>query len=215
MSTFGPIAYEDMALLNAQWQQARPAVHGLGGVAHFGQHDYRDLSYLNARLRPILPAEVGMPPPSTMMSLPPSAMGGGSLSGNSLGVDSTAFTKEQILLAQDLVNGALVEHGYKQIDTDGKLGPATCGAIQWYQQNVDPQGGASFTGACAGVTPTPPTKLGGGTIPSSHPAATPAVTPTRAGVFGTGGGTNWMLWGGAIAAVAVGGALIFKASKKR
>jgi hypothetical protein len=73
--TYGPIAYEDLSLLNAQWSQARPAMAGLGST--WGQHEYRDLSYLNARLRPGMPAQVGMGP---------DGMGGGSLGGNSLGI---------------------------------------------------------------------------------------------------------------------------------
>lgn len=135
MSSYGPIAYEDMALLNAQWQQARPAVHGLGSV--FGQHEYRDLSYLNARLRPIFPAEVGMPPPSSIANNGVN----GVLSGNSLGADGKVVTLPEVTVYGD---------------------------------------------------PNAPTN-----------------------VFAAGGGTNWMLWGGAIAAIAVGGALMYRASKKR
>lgn len=206
MSTFGPHAYEDLALLNAQWQQARPAVAGLGGVA-FGQHEYRDLSYLNARLRPILPAEVGMPPPSTL------GYGNGTLSGNSIGViaglgadpnypwmEYSADTKA----LQDQLNVALKSNGYAPITADGTLGAGTCGAIREMCGLVDPP--CTAPGTCQSFTA--PTKLGG-----SAPIATPATS--NAGMFGTGGGTNWMLWGGAVAAIAVGGALIFKASKKR
>lgn len=216
MTTFGPIAYEDLALLNAQWQQARPAMAGLGGLAHFGQHEYRDLSFLNARLRPILPSEVGMPPPSTL------GYGAGTLTGNTLkamgdvtlpettitGDPGAGFTKGQILEAQDLMNGALIQHGYKQIDTDGTLGPATCGAIKWYQDNINPQGGVSFNDACSTVKLVAPTKATGGSKP-------PAGGSSNATVFGSGGGdTNWLLWGGALAAIAVGGALIFRSSKR-
>lgn len=207
MSTFGPIVYEDMALLNAQWQQARPPMAGLG--ASYGQHEYRDLSYLNARLRPILPATVGMPP------------GAGSLSGNSLGVTTIEettitgepFTREQLMQMQDQLNGALATHGYQQLKVDGKLGPATCGAIEWYQQNVNPQGGTSFEVGCGDFTPIPPKKLGSG-APSAPPSRAPAA-PAQASMFGTGGGTNWMLWGGAVAAIAVGASLVYRASKKR
>jgi len=122
MTTFGPIAYEDFSHLNAEWEQARPPMAGLG---YAGQHEYRDVSYLNARLRPILPKQVG---------LSPDGLGGGSLGGNSLGV---------ITLPETVIIG-------------------------------DPSGGGS-----------------------------------------AGGTTNWMLYGGAFAAIAVGGALIYRASKKR
>jgi len=128
---YGTIAYEDYALLNAEWQQARPPMAGLG---YAGQHQYRDISFLNARLRAILPKQVGLSPDGT------NGLGNGSLSGNSIGV---------ITLPEVVVYG----------DTGTKK--------------------------------------------------------TSAGMFGGTGGTNWMLYGGAIAAVAVGGALIYRASKKR
>jgi len=124
MSTYGPIAYEDFSLLNAQWTQARPPMAGLGST--YGQHEYRDLSFLNARLKPTLPAQVG---------LSPDGLGGGSLSGNSLGVITL-------------------------------------------------------------------------------PTVTVYGDPNAPGGGGGAGGTNWLLYGAAFAAIAVGGALIFRASKK-
>ena len=51
------------------------------------------------------------------------------------------------------------------------------------------------------ATPAPP--VGTGIRPGSSTSS----------MLGAGGGTNWMLWGGAIAAIAVGGALILR--KKR
>jgi hypothetical protein len=260
MTTYGKIAYEDLSLLNAQWTQARPPLAGLGST--WGQHEYRDLSYLNARLRPGMPAQVGMGP---------DGMGGGSLSGNSLGVAglgatstwidwynkasadqqdefdaaaevidaggdvpgdvsdavhaalvlykaaggrdalvpaSTTFTAAQITSAQNLVNTALAKAGYQKIGVDGKLGPATCGALIWYQKNVDSKGGVSFMADCGtrALTnpPRAPTKLssGGG-------AAVPPVTPRGPAQ------ANMLLYGGAFAAIVVGGALIYRASKKR
>jgi hypothetical protein len=207
MSNYGTIAYDDFSHLNAQWQQERPPMAGLG--AAYGQHQYRDVSYLNARLRPILPAQVGLSPDGMGLS-------GGSLMGNSLGISTGGFTKEQIMEAQDIMNGALIQAGYQPIKVDGDLGPATCGAINWYRENRHAEGGESFMAACATVTAKPPTKAGSGTS-SSRVATSPStgVRPVESGMFGSGGGTNWMLWGGAVAAVAVGGALIFRASKKR
>jgi hypothetical protein len=208
MTTFGPIDYEDMSHLNAQWQQERPPMAGLGKA--YGQHSYVDVSYLNARLRPILPADVG---------LSPDGMGGGSLGGNSLGADDSGFSKAQVQDAQDTINGALLQAGYQPMVVDGTLGPATCGGIAWYQQNVNPNGGASFAAACSSVAAKPPVKSGGSTPSSSRPssggAALPSSTSSGASMFGSGGGTNWLLWGGAIGAVAIGGALMFRASKKR
>jgi len=124
------------------------------------------------------------------------------------------FTAAQITAAQQFVNTALAKAGYKQIDADGKLGPATCGAIIWYQENVDSKSGISFMAECATREmtnpPRPPTKLssggedggdGGATVPSVKPK-----DPAQA---------NMLLYGGALAAIVVGGALIYRASKKR
>lgn len=204
---YAPISYEDMSHLNAQWQEERPAVAGLGEPPGFGRHSYVDVSFLNARLRPILPATVG---------LSPDGMGGGSLSGNSLGADDTGFTTDQIKLAQDLMNGALIQNGYQPIQADGKLGPATCGAIQWYQANIDASGGASFAGACSSVKSIPPTKVGSstGVRTGTTPGMPRSTTPAPASML-SGGGSNWMLIGSAVAAIAVGGALIYRASKRK
>ncbi len=206
MTTFGPIDYEDMSHLNAQWQQERPPMAGLGKA--YGQHSYVDVSYLNARLRPILPADVG---------LSPDGMGGGSLGGNSLGVDDSGFTKAQVQDAQDTINGALLNAGYQPMVVDGTLGPGTCGGIKWYQENVNPNGGASFAAACSTVAAKPPVKSGGGSPASSRPPSSGGASlpgSSQSSMFGTGGGTNWLLWGGAIGAVAIGGALMYRASKR-
>lgn len=203
MSNFGPIAYEDFSQLNARWGEARPAVAGLGVVS--GPHDYVDLSYLNAHYRPIQPAGVGM--------------GNGILSSNSLGVvagdglgedpsypwrEYSADTKA----LQQATNEALVAHGYAPLTADGKLGPATCGAIRAMCEYVGP--GCEAPGTCQDFTP--PVKAGGGGSLLSKSSGT-KTTASRASMFG-GGGTNWMLVGGAIAAVAVGGAILYKAAKK-
>jgi hypothetical protein len=126
MSSYGQIAYEDMALLNAQWQQARPPMAGLG-AAVYGQHEYRDVSLLNARLRSIMPAQVG---------LSPDGLGAGSISGNSIGA---SITLPEVTIV------------------------------------ADPGGSGGYSA----------------------------------------GSTNWLLYGGAFAALAIGSALIYRASKKR
>jgi hypothetical protein len=266
MSTYGPIAYEDFSLLNAQWSQARPPMAGLGSF--YGQHEYRDLSFLNARLKPTMPAQVG---------LSPDGLGGGSLSGNSLGIAglgassstwidwynkatadqqdefdaaahvidaggavpddvspavhealvlyknaggrdalvpaSTTFTAAQITAAQNLVNASLAKAGYQQIGVDGKLGPATCGALIWYQKNVDSKGGVSFMADCAqrALTnpPRPPTKLSSGGGGGGGGSAVPPTTPKGPAQ------SNMLLYGGAFAAIAIGGALIYRASSRR
>jgi len=224
MSTYGPIAYEDWAELNAQWGIARPAVHGLG--ATYGQHEYRDVSYLNARLRPIWPAVVGMPPDLSSWA--------GSLSGNSLGVtDAGSVTADDIKRLQTSLNVSLTAEGYNTITVDGKLGPKTCGAFNWYLTSFpdamkDPAQAdiaVVMGNLCAPYagSQVAPTKIGSRTGTTTVTHVGPATSPTSAPTLGLrkssmfcsgGGGTNWMLWGGAIAAVAVGGALIFRASKK-
>lgn len=211
MTMYLPTQYEDFSLLNEQWNQARPAVAGLGTI--YGQHQYRDLSYLNARLRPLLPAQVGM--------------GGGSLGGNSLGADDSGFTKTEIQEMQDQMNGSLLNHGMNPIQADGALGPATCGALTWYQQNIADAAGTSpnekgntFEGVCAAVRQTPPSKKGSSPASSTSPSPAPSSPSSSSaysegGMFGSDGGTNWPLMGGAVAVFALGGALLYRASKKK
>lgn len=202
MLKFAPIAYEDFSHLNAQWQEERPAVAGLGSIS--GRHDYVDLSYLNAHYRPIQPAGVGT--------------GNGILSGNLLGIGSalgedpsypwreySADTKA----LQQATNEALRAHGYAPITEDGKLGPATCGAVRTMCGITDT--GCSAPGTCQEFTG--PSKAGGGGSLLSKSSGK-APTTAHASMFGGGGGQNWLLIGGAVAAMAVGGALIYKATKK-
>ncbi len=199
MSNFGPIAYEDFSQLNARWNEARPAVAGLGVVS--GPHDYVDLSYLNAHYRPIWPAQVGM--------------SNGILSSNSLGIvaglgadpsypwrEYSADTKA----LQQATNEALVAHGYAPLTADGKLGPSTCGAVQAMCEYAG--GDCAAPSTCQSFTP--PGKPGGNILAKK---STTTPTSSRAGMLG-GGSPNWLLIGGAVAALAVGGALIYKASKK-
>jgi hypothetical protein len=207
MSSFGPIAYEDLSHLNAEWQEERPPMAGLGALADMAQHEYVDVSFLNARLRPIIPKGV-----NDWMGI---GTGNGVLSGNSIGVvaglgedpsypwaEYSADTKA----LQEETNQALIANGYAPITADGKLGKATCGAIRAMCATISPQCDAPAT--CQGFeAPTKAGLLSKGTTRS---------TSSQASMFGGGGGggTNWLLIGGAVAAIAIGGALIFKASKK-
>jgi len=127
---------------------------------------------------------------------------------------STTFTSAQITAAQNLVNTALAKAGYQKIEVDGKLGPATCGALIWYQKNVDSKGGVSFMAEC-------------GTRALTNPPRAPTKLSSGGGGSGGGGGggdtvkpkapaqANMLLYGGAFAAIVIGGALIYSASKKR
>lgn len=198
MSNFGPIAYEDFSQLNARWNEARPPVAGLGTMS--GPHDYVDLSFLNAHYRPIWPATVGM--------------SNGILSSNSLGIvaglgedpsypwrEYSADTKA----LQEATNEALAAHGYKPITADGKLGPATCGAIREMCTDVTPECSAPST--CQSFTAPTPVGSGGGMPHSSSTAQASMMGSVK-------GPTNWLLIGGAVAAIALGGAIMYKAAKK-
>ncbi len=170
----------------------------------WGQHSYTDLSDLNAKWDQARPAVAGL------------GTSNGILSGNSLqvpasglGADPTypwgEYSADTAALQRE-VNDALKSNGDAAIDADGKLGPKTCGAIKAMCGTVSSPCSAPAT--CK--TFTSPSKLGGG---SSSPTTMPGSSTTHAAMLG--GGPNWLLIGGAVAAVAVGGALLFKASKGR
>lgn len=205
MSNFGPIAYEDFSELNARWDESRPAVAGLGSAS--GPHAYVDLSYLNAHYRPAWPAQVGM--------------SNGILSSNSLGIVAAGMGADpsypwreysaDTKALQQATNEALIAHGYAPITADGKLGPATCGAIRKMCDYVDSTSAPCYgPSTCQDFAEPVKAGSGGGLI-----AKKSSTTTTRAGMLGGGGGSkNWLLIGGAVAALAVGGALIYKATKK-
>ncbi len=214
MSNFGPIAYEDMSQLNAEWGQQRPPMAGLGGlfaglgaVAPMAQHEYVDVSFLNARLRPIEPKRFGMGYGIG------NGVGNGSISGNSLGIVAglggdpdypwREYSSDTKAL-QEQTNEALLANGYAPITADGKLGPATCGAVRAMCATLSPP--CDAPGSCQSFTaPSRPGAL----------VKTSSSKPSVARASMMGGGTNWLLIGGAIGAIAIGGALMFKASKKR
>jgi hypothetical protein len=166
----------------------------------FGQHDYIDLSDLNAKWDQALPAVHGL------------GSSNGSLSGNALGIVGglgadpsypwRAYSADTMAL-QKTTNAALRANGYVAISEDGKLGPATCGAVRTMCGTI--AGGCTAPTTCQGFTEPTPVHGGSVTTPGSAKIA-------RAGMMG-GGGTNWLLVGGGVAAAAIGAALIFK--KKR
>jgi hypothetical protein len=172
----------------------------MAGLGSSESHGYMDVSFLNARLRPIMPKGVGM--------------GNGSLSGNSLGIvrgfgaepdypwgEYSANTKA----LQESTNDALRIRGYMPLKTDGKLGAKTCGAIR----QICTDTGQPCDGPDTCQSFTAPSKLGG-----SPMLATKASSPVaRTSMFGGGGGTNWLLVGAAVGAIALGGALIFRGMK--
>lgn len=165
-------------------------------------HQYVDLSDLNAKWDQALPAVAGL------------GSSNGSLSGNSLGVVAAGvgasptypwgeYSPDTVAL-QKAVNQALVKNGYARIGEDGTLGPSTCGAIREICGSVTD---CEVPGTCQSFTAPARAGGGGGSLPRS--SSTPVVTGR------IGGGPNWALIGGAVAAIAIGGALLVKAKKGR
>jgi hypothetical protein len=209
MFHYSPIAYEDYSKLNAQWDQARPAVAGLGG-----QHEYRDVSYLNARLRPIMPAQVGMGGLGTLSGNALHVGGGGlgqdelSMPWGDYSADTKAFQEELNIqlhaMFEDLGQEVNLVCPGGLLDPDGKLGPRTCGLAMAVSEY--------FSGAM-GVPETCESYSWDCGAPYKPPGPTPGPVPKTPSFGSKAGDTNWMLIGGGIAAVAVGAALIFRASK--
>lgn len=164
----------------------------------FGEHDYIDLSNLNAKWDEARPAVAGL------------GTSNGVLSGNALqcrtsglGADPSypwgEYSADTAAL-QAQVNKALVANGYQRITADGVLGAGTCGAIRELCSDTDVAD--CVPGTCKGFT-----------APSRAPGAGPRPTPAVV-TAGLGGGTNWTMVGGAVALFAVGGALLYRSHKK-
>lgn len=165
----------------------------------FGQHDYTDLSNLNAKWDEDRPAVAGL------------GTSNGILSGNLLGIGSDTdphypWREESpdTMALQKEVNKALRANGYQAITEDGKLGPGTCGAVREMCTLVD--GPCEAPGNCQEFTP--PQRAGGGGMPTT---VRPEL-PVRAGY---GGGPNWLVIGGAVGAIAIGAALVLKKKRRR
>jgi hypothetical protein len=127
--------------------------------------------------------------------------GGGSAPAAAPPASSAAqpLTEAGIKAVQQTLSSALVSAGYNPIGVDGKVGAGTCGAIQWYQQKVNPAAGTQFAAICAAKKPwTAPSKKssGGGTY-TPPPVEIPAE-PLQAGM-GASGSTWAMIGGGALA----------------
>jgi len=169
------------------------------------QHMYYDVSNLNA------PYD----------AVPLQGLGGGILTTGSLGslgatpaADTPqdfnypwmAYSADTKKLQSD-VNVELKNRGYCTLTTDGKLGPATCGAVKQMIQEAGasdvspPETCKSFTAPrkppCT-VAPTP-----------TNPSDTPPVVTTSSSSDST-----WLIVGGLVAAAAVGGALYFKKHRR-
>lgn len=141
-------------------------------------------------------------------------MGNGILSSNSLGIvaglgedpsypwrEYSADTKA----LQEVTNDALRAHGYAPLTVDGKLGPATCTAVRKMCSESGQDCDAPATCQSFGADPVK--------LVSSSTTAKRTTTPTASRASMMGGGTNWLLIGGAVAAIAIGGAIMYKAAK--
>jgi len=164
-------------------------------TVEWGSHRYVDLSDLNARWDQDFPGGYNPIYASPIHGLGTS---NGALSGNSLGIVSRGMGQDpsypwkqysaDTKALQDETNIALTKGGYAPIEADGVLGPSTCGAVK------EMIGEAPAT--CQSFT---------------EPMKLSIARPTRR--MSLGGG-NALVYGGAIALVAVGAALIMKGKKK-
>lgn len=120
-----------------------------------------------------------------------------------------AFSPGTIANLQTLLNATLTKSGYNAITPDGKIGPATCGAIQTYRQITgNPQAGDSYDSICATKQPwRTPSRAGGGGAPSytppvaaRTPTSVPGQQPAQAGMMGAG---TWAMIAGGVLAIGV------------
>lgn len=182
--------YYDVSLLNAPYRA--PVLSGLGG-----DRAYRSHADLNAQYDP----------------LPMRGLGGGILSTGpvgSLGAVTANYPWKQYsadtVALQKAMNEALKANGYCQINPDGSLGPATCGAIK---KMLEISGQTDQSPPATYQSFTAPTKgpCGGGATPPPSPATPPKLTPLT--MSSGGSGTVWIIAGGVVAVGAIGAALFF------
>jgi hypothetical protein len=179
------------------------------------QHKYYDVAELNARYK------------RTEFLTP----GGGSLGGSSLGcyvpapgvgdAESESFPWKAFSAntkgVQNRLNPWLKSKGLCTIGSDGKLGPATCGAWKAaYSENANITGGAPPAYTCQSFAA--PTRCGGGVVPGSGGGGGPVSPPTTRPplTYGSSSSSSDALWiglGVAAAVAAVGYAVYTK--KKR
>ena len=177
----------------------------------YGNHHYVDLSDLNAKWDQALPAVAGLGSSNGILS-------GNALRTRAVGqVDPTFPWREEspdTRAMQEELNEVLGAGGYNLLTEDGKLGPATCGAMREIYQATG-ESWAMPPGTCQSFTAPTLRGSGGGTraptVTPSLPPAEGAPPVTRAGM---GGGPNWLLLGAGVGLLAIGTAVILK-NKKR
>lgn len=174
-------------------------------------HRYYDVSDLNARWDQI---------PLQGLGAGILTRGGqGSLSGGYLGALGQDYPwraeSEDTEDLQELVNESLKANGYYPIEVDGKLGPATCGAIRAMCDLAVQRGGrctVEVPSTCQSFTA--PTKKGATpATPPPPPSKEPTDEIPRARKAGMSD-TTWLLIGGGVAVAAVGAAFYMRKKKR-
>lgn len=171
-------------------------------------HFYYDVSDLNARWDQVPLQGLG----GGVLSAGPS----GSLGGRALGATSQHPWREYSDATKQLqqtVNELLVKKTgdgpYCPIDADGKLGPATCGALWTVYPEMMPQ-------TCKEQTAPKKPPCGGGSKPAPPPAPPPTETNPNSSVLPASmSSDNMWLIGGAVAAMAAVGLAVVMKKKKR
>ena len=116
------------------------------------------------------------------------------------GSASQPLTDAGIKAVQQTLSAALVNAGYNSLTADGKLGPGTCGAIAWYQQNVNASAGAQFASVCAAKKPwVAPSKRSAAV--AYRPPSAPAPVPVETAQASMMGGSTWAMIGGGVLAI--------------
>ena len=183
--------YFDVAHLNAPYKTR--ALEGLSG-----DRAYRSTADLNAQYD----------------SVPLQGLGGGILSAGptgSLGAVTASYPwrsySADTVALQKAMNEALKAHGYCPVDPDGKLGPATCGAVK-AMLDLTGQTDQSPPSTCQSFTAPTKGPCGGGSSPPVSPAQ-PAKTTPLVKASGFDSGTVWIIVGGVVAVGAIGASLYF------
>lgn len=136
-------------------------------------------------------------------------------------------TDPRVKALQGYLNRVLSSAGYNSLTQDGRIGPATCGALAWYkasgrsiatgttkariEENLS-YVGAHYTTACAAKKPwKSPTKKGTATVVAPPPTATTTIAePMAYKPPGMSTRTKAALGVGAGALIAVGGYFLAK-----
>lgn len=128
-----------------------------------------------------------------------------------------SFPESTTRAAQTEYNAWAKKHGYCPIGTDGKLGPATCGALRVYRDESGFGGATVIPGGVPGecksfTTPRKQPCTSAAPAPSPLPAA-PALPPPKIR-RGMSSEMKAVLIGGGLAALGVGGYYVWRKVKR-